>query len=272
MYPNQSTLQLGSTSAQRNLAIILFVTSSILISVSPARACTCDPESTPQRLQRYESVLSGLVIAEHVFYDQRLSYTDLRDLDSDNAEHVFEFKVYAVWKGPVTEEYIYVRAGTPQDCGARFQPGKEYVLYAGPEMDVDQCGMTLLTQEFIDELGEAKPPRAGTREPRPSFMDSNYPWVSEEELIRLLARRLSNVDPRQIPRTPAPKPTITPTQILKPSVVATEEPVPALPAQSPLSCEPTDPSTWVIPAVAGAVLAVQVGILGTIYALRRRTT
>ncbi len=103
-------------------AVVLLVLALVtLITPDSAAACSCiSPASPAIELARSDAVFSGKVV----------------DIGGPMADAPFEsavrvsFKVYRVWKGPVSGTLTVGTAENDAACGYKFENGGEYLVYA----------------------------------------------------------------------------------------------------------------------------------------------
>ena len=133
-----------------SLGVVLAVLLAGLLSFAlPERtyACSCIPIGSPlEELDENNSVFRGKVI----------SATRLDD------ETRYEFKVTAVWKGPLTESRAITAGNSDSMCGRGYMLGEEYLVYSYDGTGDGFCSRTMRigdASEDLAELGEGQAPR-----------------------------------------------------------------------------------------------------------------
>ena len=134
------------------LVLILFA----IAGTTPAQACTCAPNGSPQEsLAKASAVFAGRVVdsgflgkvASAIFPDVKL-----------------KFEVSEFWKGPVSSMVVLSTPADSASCGYKFVRGEEYLVYAfgtGNNLNTSICTRTRLLSAAtgdLQELGRGKFP------------------------------------------------------------------------------------------------------------------
>ncbi|MBI4349637.1 MAG: hypothetical protein HY553_22570 [Elusimicrobia bacterium] len=133
---------------------------SAILTARAASACSCRrPDPPRQALDRAAAVFAGRVVAmteENPRRDGMMSSMD---------PFRIEFAVSRSWKGPRRKALAARTVRDGASCGYRFEPGKEYLVFAytdGGELWVGLCSRTKPladAKEDLAALGRGKPPR-----------------------------------------------------------------------------------------------------------------
>ena len=129
-------------------------------------ACSCaQPGSPSEELEKFAAVFAGKVVSVRHSSDPDAAF------DSRLVSTTIGFEVSAVWKGTVYEDMDITTPPTGGSCGAPFQEGEEYIVYAYDSPYVEGgystsiCSRTAFldqAQEDIDELGVGNAPLSST--------------------------------------------------------------------------------------------------------------
>jgi hypothetical protein len=102
---------------------------------APAAACECRPraEHAAEELARHKSAFAGRV----------------KDVKTDGDSSLVTFDVHRVWKGPRGKQLVVKTAASGTACGASFETGKDYLVYADGDknaLSADRCGQSELAE------------------------------------------------------------------------------------------------------------------------------
>ena len=230
-------------------AVCLF----LLLDTRESYACVCRPPGSPTaEMTRSDSVFRGRVVT---VYPATIKYSPLEVFPTE----IYEFRVMAVWKGPLYETVYRDIVAAGSTCARWFSLGSEYLVYGSGAL----CTRTRLiseAQEDLAEIGEGRVPEPGTSGPVP------------REVLRLekLLKAADDQSPTGGQAAPTPRATLeaktpTPTPAFATPTPTTravpQAPTPgaAAPTLNPEASEGQASRLWPIIVLGAVLVSVLIG-------------
>jgi hypothetical protein len=137
----------ASVAAMITDALALVALCTLLLSSTPALACSCVPQSVAQAKQDAVAIFEGRVTT---IVDDPESAADVVP------EQSVTLSVVRSWRALENQETVTLRtAKSGATCGYMFELGQSYLVYAGGEsgkLDVHSCSRTRPMKEASEDL------------------------------------------------------------------------------------------------------------------------